>query len=506
MKTKFLRVLCIIALLGLSVVPMMGCEEVELTPELEELIQEELAKLQGEQGVPGPAGPQGEPGPAGSQGEQGPAGPAGSQGEQGPQGEPGEKGEAGSDGSSGSSGSDGSSGSTGATGPAGPQGEQGPQGEPGPVTKVITVGYDALQAAIEAASPGDIIVVLAGTYNEDIVIDRQLTLLGANAGVNAVTGKRGSESIIDGGDTTAITISADGVIVDGFTLDGGITLDDAANPISGGTISNNVITGADSSVEPIKAQNGIRLGWDTGLGVDGFTIENNTITNSHEKGIRFANTKLGDDGPQHISNITISGNEIKDNGSAGVETYGPGPNTIINNIISGNDGNGLNLKFGSGDIVTGNIITNNTGCGITLRQATDSTVENNSVSGHLSEVPVPSAPLVIGGKGSGIHIFDTSEGNTIRFNDISGNNYGVFIHSKGDSQPSGNSINFNNISGSINYGILNTLVDPPAPVDATNNWWGNPNGPGAAAFDLYPVGDAVSDGVTYEPFLAAPVE
>ncbi|MFB0500638.1 MAG: PGF-pre-PGF domain-containing protein [Candidatus Hadarchaeaceae archaeon] len=368
------------------------------------------------------------------------------------------------------------------------------------VQNVDTGGnFNSIQAAIDNASPGDTIEVAAGTYNEQVVINKQLTLNGANADVNAVTGTRGSESIIDGVTSTAITISADNVIVDGFTLDGGITLDDLANSISGGTISNNIITGADSSEEPTKAQNGIRLGWDTGQGVDGVMIENNTISNSLEKGIRFANPKFGGG---TASNITISSNEIENNGSAGIETYGPGHNTIINNIISGNDGNGINLKFDNGDVVTGNTITNNTGPGITLRQTTNTTVENNSVSGHLSQEVINTCPAVVGGKGSGIHIFDTSVGNTIRFNDISGNNYGIFIHSKDDLQPSGNSIEFNNISGNTFYGILNALSDPPTPVDATLNWWGDPSGPGGVGPGT---GDNVSVNVNYASWLPRPL-
>ncbi|GAI70506.1 unnamed protein product, partial [marine sediment metagenome] len=107
--------------------------------------------------------------------------------------------------------------------------------------------YHTIQVAVNEANPGDTIEVEVGTYNEAVLIDKQLTLNGSNA----------SESIIDGEGTTAVTISANDVIVDGFTLDGGITLDDSLNTISGGTISNNIITGADNPDNPPKAENGI---------------------------------------------------------------------------------------------------------------------------------------------------------------------------------------------------------------------------------------------------------
>ncbi|MBA7535381.1 hypothetical protein ES705_27634 [subsurface metagenome] len=353
--------------------------------------------------------------------------------------------------------------------------------------------YHTIQEAIddESTSAGDTIEVAAGTYSEAVLIDKQLILNGANA----------SKSIIDGGETTAITISADDVTVDGFTLDGGITLDDSSNTISGGTISNNIITGADNPDEPIKAENGILLGWDYGKGVDWITIENNIIKNNRCKGIRFAcpikYISWGGTTPGN-SHITVCNNEIKDN-KAGMDTYGPGPNTIIDNIISDNVNAGMNLRFDDGDVVTGNIITNNTGPGITLCQVTNTVVENNSVSGHQS-IDIAGGSGIAGSKGSGIQILKASEDNTIRFNDIYDNNYGVFIRSKQGLQPSGNSINRNNIHGNKTYGILNALIDPLVPVDATNNWWGigstdeNAGKPGEGG------NNNVSVNVDYEPW------
>jgi hypothetical protein len=126
---------------------MMGCEEIEITPEMEELIREELAKLQGDQGELGPAGSQGEPGTAGPQGEQGEVGPKGSTGAKGATGSTGTQGIQGEQGPAGpaGAGASGPKGSTGAKGATGPQGPAGSDADCGDLQDQI----DALEARLD---------------------------------------------------------------------------------------------------------------------------------------------------------------------------------------------------------------------------------------------------------------------------------------------------------------------------------------------------------------------
>ncbi|HUW46662.1 MAG TPA: right-handed parallel beta-helix repeat-containing protein, partial [Dehalococcoidia bacterium] len=80
--------------------------------------------------------------------------------------------------------------------------------------------YPTIQEALDAASDGDTIVVAAGLYEENVNVNKSLTLKGAQAGVDART-RSGAETIIEPDEGTGIRIitAADRVVViDGLTI------------------------------------------------------------------------------------------------------------------------------------------------------------------------------------------------------------------------------------------------------------------------------------------------
>jgi hypothetical protein len=93
-------------------------------------------------------------------------------------------------------------------------------GTPGPACRGAT--QPTVTAAVAAAAPGAVITVCPGVYTGTVVIDKPLTLRGAQHGVDARGGRTdlAKESVIDGGGAAGIQItgSTSGVTVDGFTI------------------------------------------------------------------------------------------------------------------------------------------------------------------------------------------------------------------------------------------------------------------------------------------------
>ena len=73
--------------------------------------------------------------------------------------------------------------------------------------------YATIEAALEAANDGDVILIVAGTY-QGFTISKEVTIKGANWGINPVEQSRLEETIF----TSDVVIAANNVVIDGIAL------------------------------------------------------------------------------------------------------------------------------------------------------------------------------------------------------------------------------------------------------------------------------------------------
>lgn len=223
--------------------------------------------------------------------------------------------------------------------------------------------YSKIQDAIFDAADGDIVFVYddSAPYYERLQVCRSITLMGEDK----------LTTIIDGGSyTTApvLNITADGVIVQGFTIQNSTVsgwLDDDAGIIMIAdhvTIKDNIIT---------DHNNGIQVGgwkWNQSYEANFCTIQDNEITHNKDFGIYLKNG----------NETYVSHNRISSNNFGGISTTSySNSNMITLNQIIDNDGFGISLNYGVNTTVLRNNITGNRGGVYILDSNKNSITENN---------------------------------------------------------------------------------------------------------------------------------
>jgi parallel beta-helix repeat protein len=265
--------------------------------------------------------------------------------------------------------------------------------EPG--TIVVPDDYPTIQGAIGNASEGDTIYVKRRTYNETIIIDKPLSLIGEDSRTTKLIGW----GHIPGPFLhSVIQIEADDIKISGFTI----------------YYDHFGITGSGDSVQIIgNNMEGIGIN----LGGSYNTISENNITNSGIDCSGSFNMVTGNNLIRSSIDVTgssnaVSGNNITD-GGIGIEVNGDS-NTIFNNIIT--DGSiGIELETGSGNIVYGNIITENWFMGIHLSTTFDNVIYENYIANNVYEHDGFGVSL----SGRGYH----AENNTFYRNTFMNNSY-----------------------------------------------------------------------------------
>jgi hypothetical protein len=329
-----------------------------------------------------------------------------------------------------------------------------------------------LQAAIDKATAGDTIHVAAGTYASSLVtVDKTLTLLGAQAGIDART-RVGAESVLS--NSEGMRIEASAVAIDGFTIQDstlvftgfGIFMDPSAS-VSGTRVVNDIIQNNEVGVGLANA------GPSQGL-IQHNLIQNNNLPAAASGDGIYTDQFVG----RQVTNVLIDANSLVGNGNAGVAF------------------NSTDISIPDSNIEVSNNFLDQNGQGIYFFNTTSANVHDN----RIINTTLPAD----GSSSKAITAFGDVDGLTIMNNDLDmGVNRGIRIVNLNVNPNKNVVIHLNNITNFPGEGLL---VDPgghDGAVDATCNWWGSASGPTNPG-NPAGTGEVVAGDATFDPWLFAP--
>jgi hemolysin type calcium-binding protein len=285
--------------------------------------------------------------------------------------------------------------------------------------------YATIQEAVDAAVNGDIVLVSAGTFREQVTVsDKNITIQGAGAGQTIIESPAAASLVTHASDTNSsrptkyavITVTADAdVTITGLTVDGRDQGSIPSTPTnydflgiyvlnSNAHIDGVAVTGIDELAGPdvsgVQRNLGIvATSHDAAHGGNGphtVEIENSTVSGFQKGGI-------------FVNGSTLTAN-IHDNTIAGVHTS----NTAQNGIQIGS-------LFGAGGVGTGDF------------SGTYATVDHNTITDVGNDGPAGSASgiIVFDGDASGVSITNNILTGWASPHPNSGNNGIVFVDSNG---------------------------------------------------------------------------
>lgn len=271
--------------------------------------------------------------------------------------------------------------------------------------------FKTIGAAMSAAVANDELWVAAATYAETVTLKSGVSMYGGFAATETLRTQRNppvNVSNIDppSGDCVVITNGAAATtLLDGFTLQGGnngVNANAGAATISGNIIQQNATNITFTGGSPVISGNTIQTSTGQGISFTGGspTISGNTIQTSAAHGISFSagTPTITGNIIQHNHNsgvygtpagsATVNNNTVTDNRDYGIRCDGT-PLSISNNTITGS-GSGAAagiaavycvLSAGATPAISGNTITNNNGSGISVTSGS-AAIKNNVIKGN----------------------------------------------------------------------------------------------------------------------------
>jgi len=249
---------------------------------------------------------------------------------------------------------------------------------------VVPDDYLTIQEAINAAYDGDTIFVRNGTYHENVVVNKTVSLIGENKG----------KTIIDGNGTgTVVDLTSQNVSLSNFTI---INAGFQA-PISGAILLNETVNCMVKDVATLDSDP---------CGITLINSNHNKILDSISSSNTWGLLLINSNENMIVENM-ISGN------SYGIGLGGPegsNNNLLADNTISDNTHHGIDI-FGLDNQVSSNQILNNSN-GVLLDMANVNLLVGNDISNNSQH---------------GVYLIRDSKGNTIIENTIQFNSFGVFL-------------------------------------------------------------------------------
>ncbi len=233
--------------------------------------------------------------------------------------------------------------------------------------------YATIQAAINDASPGDEIHVDSGMYYENVNVSKQLILHGI-----------GMPVVNAGGSGSAITLVADGIVLEGFN---------ATNASTGISVfsNNNMLSDNDATSnlwEEYQTTIGIVLNGSS----NNTLIGNYASSNNEWQGFPVNSNTLGIYLIDSSYNMIINNSAVGNRGqySKGIVLINSSNNILINNDASFNygylKGIGITLGGSNNNTLIGNKVKDNSGSdagdGIVFYGSSNNTLRKNNISNN----------------------------------------------------------------------------------------------------------------------------
>lgn len=308
-----------------------------------------------------------------------------------------------------------------------------------PDRSCASAAFSSIAAAVAAVPAHHTVMVCAGTYQEDVLVEKPLNLIGEDATIDATGLENG------------IQVVRSGVLVRGFTIEN-------AN-------GEGILVGIDSFAD-------IGLLPPSGPVISNVTIAENQVLYNDQgfTGTESGNCKYPGDcgGGIHLNataNSMLRGNVVEHNvdGLLLTDDYGPNHgNKVLNNVVDYNASEcGITLPSHSGDAVTYDPAT----FAVTGLNRSLGGVYDNLVRGNIADFNgTNQAPPEFGGGGSGagIGLFGAGPGSAVYDNVVVGNEAhgnglaGITIHAH---HPGGEYMNGNVLTGN-DLGTNNVMGDP----------------------------------------------